>query len=216
VTLSAVDNSGWGIASTEYNLDGAGWQQYSTPFQVTGEGTHALLFRSTDNAGNVEPANTLTIQIDLTPPRVTYTGNAGTYTVDQTVAIACSASDPGGSGVASTDCADINGAAWSFGLGSHTYSASATDVAGNVGHGSTSFTVTVTFASLENLVWMFSTSTDVADGLVNKLQTAAAAKSANTRNNALDAFDNQVRAQTGKALTSKQAQVLISLADALR
>lgn len=216
VTLTAVDNSSWGLASTEYNLDAGGWQTYTTPFQVTGEGIHTLLYRSTDNAGNVEPSNTLTIRIDLTNPLVTYTGNAGTYTVDQTVAINCAASDPGGSGVASTTCADINGPAWSFGLGSHTYSASATDVAGNVGTGSTTFTVTVDFTSLAALVRQFSTSTDVANGLVDKLDAASAAKNAKTRGNQLDAFANQVHAQTGKALTSAQAELLLSLAETLR
>ena len=58
VTLTAVDNSTSGLASTEYRLDGAGWQIYSAPFKVTGEGIHTLLYRSTDNAGNVEPSNT--------------------------------------------------------------------------------------------------------------------------------------------------------------
>jgi hypothetical protein len=41
-------------------------------------------------------------------------------------------------------------------------------------------------------------------------------ENAKARGNQLDAFENLVRAQTGKALTADEAAVLISLADALR
>ena len=47
-----------------------------------------------DNAGNVESPNALAVQIDKTGPVVTFLGNAGRYTVDQTVSIACDAIDP--------------------------------------------------------------------------------------------------------------------------
>ena len=153
---------------------------------------------------------------DTTPPLVTYTGNTGSYTVDQTVAIQCAASDPDGLGIASTTCSDVNGPAYSFGLGSHTYSASATEVSGNVGTGSTTFTVTVTFASLQNLVRMFSTDPDVTAGLNDKLAAAAASPNKKARDNQLDAFINQVNAQTGKALTATEAAVLIQLATVLK
>jgi len=83
------------------------------------------------------------INIDKTPPVVTYTGNLGTYTVDQTVDITCTATD-NLSGVESTTCADITGPAASFPLGPNTFSATATDKAGNTGTGSTSFTVQAT------------------------------------------------------------------------
>ena len=72
------------------------------------------------------------------------------------------------------------------------------------------------FTSLEALVRQFSTSTDVADGLVAKVVAASGANSAKTRGNQINAFENQVRAQTGKALSSAQAQLLVSLADTLR
>jgi hypothetical protein len=90
-----------------------------------------------------------TIRPDTTAPTVTYGGNAGTYTVDQQVSIACAAADePQGSGIASTTCADVTGPAAGFGLGTHAFSATATDNAGNTGSGSGQFTVTVTPASL--------------------------------------------------------------------
>ena len=73
----------------------------------------------------------------------------------------------------------------------------------------------MTFKSLQNLVSRFSTSADVTSGLNDKLDAASKAKGA-ARGNLLSAFTNQVRAQTGKALTADQAAVLIRLADALK
>lgn len=157
------------------------------------------------------------LERDTTPPVVTYTGNAGSYTVDQTISIHCAASDPSpGSGVASTSCADIDGPAYSFGLGSHMYSATAQDEAGNVGSGSTTFTVEVTYPSLETLVSRFSTDADVASGLNDKLSAASQARTTGARDNQLDAFENQLSAQTGKALTAEQAAILVTLERALR
>jgi hypothetical protein len=74
----------------------------------------------------------------------------------------------------------------------------------------------VTFTSLGTLVAYFSTDPSVTIGLIDKLVAAAAATSSSVRNNKLDAFVQQVNAQTGKALTAEQAQVLITLSAALR
>jgi hypothetical protein len=74
----------------------------------------------------------------------------------------------------------------------------------------------VTFASLAGLVTYFSNDPDVTAGLVSKLTAASVAMNANARGNQLDAFVNQVNAQTGKALTPDEAQVLITLSAALR
>lgn len=112
--------------------------------------------------------------------------------------------------------ADVSVPAYTFSLGSHTLSATAQDVAGNVGSGSTTFTVGVTYASLEALISAFSTSTDVATGLNDKVQAAEAAKNATARTAQPNAFENQLSAQTGKAITAAQAQILLSLERALR
>ncbi len=171
----------------------------------------------TDNAGNTASATFTGIRIDTAAPTVTYSGNAGGYTVDQQVSIACTPTDTL-SGVASSTCANTTGPAYTFGLGSHTLVASATDNAGNQGSATTAFDVQVNSASMCNLVMQFSTSTDVAAGLCDKLTAAsqAAARGQNkTKTNILRAFDQQVSAQTGKAVTSEQASVLTNLATAL-
>jgi hypothetical protein len=86
-----------------------------------------------------------------------------------------------------------------------------------VGAGSFEFTsAPVTFASLEILVAAFSTDADVTSGLIDKLEAAAAAKKPPIRSNIIDAFTAQVGVQTGKALTPEQAQLLVTLAVALR
>ena len=92
--------------------------------------------------------------VDAEPPTVTYTGNAGVYTVDQSVAIRCQASDAL-TGVVATTCRDVVGPAYGFALGPNTFSATATDAAGNVGSGSTTFTVRVTLPSLCRLTESF-------------------------------------------------------------
>jgi hypothetical protein len=168
----------------------------------------------TDTAGNSSSATVSGINVDLTAPTVTYTGNAGTYTVDQQVSITCTASDQL-SGVASTTCQNISGPAYSFGLGQHGYSATATDKAGNTGSGSTSFTVTVTSTSLQHLINQFSTDPGVAASLDADVTQIANASNANAKAGALQGFTHLVQAQTGKSLTSAQAKTLITLADAL-
>jgi hypothetical protein len=155
----------------------------------------------------------VTVQ-DTIAPMVTYTGNAGSYTVDQTIAITCVATDSG-SGVASSTCTNITGPASSFTAGLHTYAASSTDMVGNVGRGSTSFTIVVTAGSLQSVVNSFSTNTDVTSGLNAKLAAASSAANANARAGQMHAFQIQVYAQIGKALTAAHAAILLGLAQSL-
>ncbi|MEV4373957.1 ThuA domain-containing protein, partial [Nonomuraea sp. NPDC049637] len=69
VTLSAADEAdGSGVAKTEYQLDGGDWAAYTAPVVVSGDGSHALAYRSADKAGNVEDAKTLTVKADATAP----------------------------------------------------------------------------------------------------------------------------------------------------
>jgi hypothetical protein len=184
---------------------------------VSAEGTTTLTYFATDNAGNREAAHTLVINIDETPPTVTYSGNAGTYTVDQMVNITCSARDAL-SGVASSTCQNITGPAYSFSLGTNNFSATATDKAGNVGTGSTSFTVVSTPGGLVNLVTQFVTDPGVVQGLTDKLNAIASAiarGNANAKAGIVGAFINQVNAQTGKSISADQAATLIRLVSAL-
>jgi hypothetical protein len=168
VNLSATDPDGASdVATIHYSATGplpigetivAG---SSASFSLTAEGVTTITYFAVDKAGNSEATHAQVVRIDKTQPTITYTGNTGIYTVDQTVAITCTALDPGnangtpGSGLASSTCANANAPAYSFGLGSHTLSASATDIAGNIGSGATSFTIQVTYTSLCSLTTQF-------------------------------------------------------------
>jgi PKD repeat protein len=223
VTLSATDDEGGsGVKEIEYRLTGA---QAGTAveagdeaaIEITAEGATTLTYFARDNAGNIETEQELTVRIDRTPPVVAYDGNAGTYAIDDVVNITCAASD-GLSGVIEDDCADIAGPAYRFDPGVNTFSASATDRAGNTGTGLTSFTVEITYSGLCELTRQFVTQSDLGNSLCAQL---SAAESADARGNqqawsgAIAAYVNEVNAQTGKALTEEQAAILTRIADAL-
>jgi hypothetical protein len=228
VTLSAKDNAGGsGVNASYYKLDGGPATQYAPGSNITvsGEGKHTLTYWSTDFAGNAEdqtvPGNTIAIDIDTTQPVVSYTGNAGTYTVDQSVAIVCSGSDPvhGGvsSGIASTTCQNLNDPAYDFNLGTDSYSASATDRAGNVGSGSTSFVVKVTFDTLCNATKEIVPAAGHPASMCTLLQQAAkdAAHNSAAKVVALNAYRHLVQAQVGKTITQANASILENLSKAL-
>ena len=171
-----------------------------------------------DNAGNSASATLGGIMIDLTPPAVTYTGNAGTYDIHETVTITCTATDAL-SGIDTHTCADLDMPAYLLGLGDHSLSAGATDRAGNSASGSTTFTVQVTFGGLCELVHQLVPHHGIANSLCQKLRAAAAAHDRGqhgTMNNILEAFQHEVEAQRGKHITPENADILIDLAEMLK
>ncbi|HET9841039.1 MAG TPA: chitobiase/beta-hexosaminidase C-terminal domain-containing protein [Nocardioides sp.] len=111
VTLAATD-TGSGIASTHYTVDGTdptlASPRYSGPFNVNGASSSTTVkFRSWDLQGNVEPVQTQVIQAptDGAAPTTTISCNGtacGASPYVATVTIGFSATDTGGSGVAAT------------------------------------------------------------------------------------------------------------------
>jgi hypothetical protein len=182
------------------------------------------------NRARVPSRGTVTVRIDETPPTVAFAGNTGSYTVDQQVAITCSAGDAL-SGLASSTCQNVVEPAYQLGLGSHTLTAVAVDKAGNGAQASTTLTVSVTPASLCSLAEQFVQSSAryqalspasraAADRLANAVCQAAqlvvphlnpAAKKL-----VLAAFDIAVQALERQTwLTSSQVGVLETLAQSL-
>jgi len=85
VSLSAVDGTGSGVAATYYTTDGStptatSADLYGGAFQLSSTAT--VQFFSVDNAGNVEPVNSQTVNV--TPPGVTLTSPAAGATVSGT------------------------------------------------------------------------------------------------------------------------------------
>ncbi len=139
LSLTATDDIS-DIESTEYSLDaGTSWIPYTVPVVFT-DGTHTVLYRSTDVMGNVEDTQTIIIKVDTSLPISTHnaTGTLGLsnwYTSDTEVSL--DATDT------NSDVFEINysldsGATWnvyttplSFSDGEHNISYKATDLAGN-------------------------------------------------------------------------------------
>ncbi len=184
---------------------------------ISGEGTNQTVNgAASDAAGNSATATSSpAVNIDKTAPTVTYSGNAGTYIIDQTVNITCSASDAL-SGVASTTCQTISGPAYSFALGVNTFSATATDNAGNVGIGSTTFTVGVTPDSLCALTKQFVSNRRDASRLCSPLtgvKWAEAMGSQQLKASFVSSYIYLVNLLRG--LSHQQKAILIQLAQAL-
>ncbi|MBV9787140.1 MAG: PxKF domain-containing protein, partial [Chloroflexi bacterium] len=99
---------------------------------LTSEGAnHSVKGDATDNAGNTATATVSGINLDKTAPEVTIKGitNGGVYTLGAVPAASCSATDSL-SGVAGTCSGTLSGGTTN-GVGSFTYTATATDKAGN-------------------------------------------------------------------------------------
>lgn len=203
-----LSGTGW------YTTDvGVVWTTTSGPSGVTSCSSPSatvdalnITFNCSATAGNGKTASrtTLPVRRDATPPTVTYSAHPAVYTVDQAVSIVCQPAD-NLSGVASSTCQNIIGDGYTFALGPNTFSASATDNAGNVSStASTSFTMTVTSASLCALVERWTSNAGVANSLCVKLQHGD-----------YDPFRNELAAQTGKKISDAHAAILLRLVNAL-
>ncbi|UKA59999.1 OmpL47-type beta-barrel domain-containing protein [Arthrobacter sp. FW306-2-2C-D06B] len=152
VNLAAVDNTGGsGVANIKYAVDGGSTvtvNAATAAVNVSGDGTHSVSYSATDVAGNASTLQTQPVKIDTTAPvvgvaSISPTPNSLGYNRTSTVTVNLSATDVGGSGIASityhvdsltpvtvnaaTAAVNVSG-----GDGTHTVSYSATDVAGNV------------------------------------------------------------------------------------
>jgi hypothetical protein len=132
VTLTATD-TGSGVDFTEYRLDGGAFQTYTAPFAVSGDGSHTLDYRSVDLAGNVETTQSLSFQIDATPPTIAITvpGARASYDLGQVVNAAFSCNDTL-SGLDTCTGTVPNGSPIDTStIGPHTFTVGASDKAGN-------------------------------------------------------------------------------------
>ena len=215
--LTATDG-GSGVLDVRSSVNGSAPSVVAGPLTFSADGQYSVTYFATDKAGNAEAAKTANVWVDTTAPVIGFSG-AGTFTVDQTVSVTCTATD-NLSGVTGTPCVSplLAVAASELPLGATTVSATATDAADNTTTASATVTVRVTFDALSTLTTRF-TGGAPGNSLVAQL---AAAKDAASRGNAaacnaaLRAYANEVAAQSGKVLTAAQAATLTRLAEALR
>lgn len=74
VALSTVGGSGPGVR-TLYRIDGGPEAEATGPVSIADDGIHALTYYSLDSTGEREPDQTLTVQVDRTPPAVSLTAS---------------------------------------------------------------------------------------------------------------------------------------------
>lgn len=134
-TLAAQD--AYAVERTEYRVDDGEWTVYAgTPVAVDRQGDHAVSYRSTDTSGNVEEARTATVKIDTVAPGAAFSAVLGDVEVGSIPpAPTCTASD------ATSGPAGCVVTGYSTGIGTHTLTATATDVAGNTGTATQTYTV---------------------------------------------------------------------------
>ena len=97
LTLDATDDGGSGVKEVTYQVGATAKVVVpggSKTLLFNSEGGYPLAFFATDNAGNVEAAQSLTVQIDTTPPTITSSqappaSGAGWNSTDVTVTFAC-------------------------------------------------------------------------------------------------------------------------------
>lgn len=162
---------------------------------------------------------------DTTPPVVTISGATATYPVDARItstataidavdgplAPGCALTSDATGTVPSTSCTpDLP--AWSLGLGHFTFTATATDAAGNMAAASASFDVVATYPSVTNLTKLWTKKASVAKDLAAILDSAHAAETrgqSRTEANKLAEFRAAVRAQSGKTIDADMAALLV-------
>jgi regulation of enolase protein 1 (concanavalin A-like superfamily) len=189
VTLSTVDAVS-GVAGTEYALDGGAWTPYTQPVNVTGDGTHTLAYRSTDQAGNLEAQKAATIKIDATRPTVLISGIADRqiYGDSQDLRISWQAVDSTSGLKTVTGTLDGNAylsgtlqSLFELGLGIHSLSVTAVDRAGNQTVQTVTFGVDTSFRDMANLIdrfravgWLSQASAKKLQAQLTKARTAEA------------------------------------------
>ncbi|WP_373229470.1 OmpL47-type beta-barrel domain-containing protein [Cohnella sp.] len=221
VSFTAVDDVS-GVASTYYRVSDSAVQS-GMSVELQDEGRHTIGYWSVDQAGNTENERTVAINLDLTAPVISFSvADGAQIVVDQLLEISCEASDAL-SGIETSTCENIAKPAYELGLGAHVFSAEAADQAGHITNVSVTIQVGVDYESLSRLTSQFIDSnkgdSGIAQSLINKLNAAHASEKKGdekAKNGQLGAYINQVQAQSGKALTVLQAEILIGLAQALK
>jgi len=139
IALNAVDNkAGSGVRDITYSAVGA--QSIptttvaggSTTLTINAQGTTTINFHARDNAGNVEVVQSLTVRVDKAPPTITITAPVNTlYALNQAVTAGYSCGDSVSGLVACTGNVPAGENIDTSTTGTHNFTVTATDVAGN-------------------------------------------------------------------------------------
>ncbi|KAF0146226.1 MAG: Neogenin [Nitrospirae bacterium] len=186
---------------------------------VTNEGANQVITgTAVDKAGNSASAS-VTLNIDKTPPVITISGvsNGATYALGLAPTASYTVTDAL-SGVATSSDSLTGGDG--LGLGAFTYSVTASDNAGNAITVSAAYSVIATTNGLNSLIQQILASgqidnAGIANSLLSKVLNAADAAAignGQASDNIMQAFINQVEAQTGQHISADAAAILINAA----
>jgi hypothetical protein len=200
----------WAVSDSLSGIDSTSGCDNTT---LTAETAGTSLTCTVVNGAGLMSSSTVLLKYDGTAPTVTWSGNLGSYDADATVTLTCAATD-GLSGIATSTCRDITVPGYTIPAAGLTYSATAADVAGNTGTGSTTVRLSTTPDGLCRLVTAWVNQDGVAHSLCVKLAKAATDAS-NGKPKNLDAFRNELAAQSGKSITAEHADILTRLSRAI-
>lgn len=219
VSCNATDY-GTGVRKTEYSLNnGTTWTPCEPAMSLSNEGIHSLLVRSVDKAGNKEAAQQMVIKLDKTAPELlvssvtTSTYSTGAFHPQFTI------TDHGSGVNQATVTTSVDGNVvqtgtpiplYTFDVGTHMFTVTASDLAGNVTSHSIPFQVEVSVNSLTLLIDLMA-----ANGMIdnNGIANSLTQKLKNEGN--LSSFINEVQAQKGKHISEQAALYLLRDAQAL-
>lgn len=239
----------FGTLTTEYRAALAGtfpsFATYVDPFAIAPavpvDGVFNADYFSIDGLGNVEPANTLVVTLDTTPPVASIVQPAATtYTHSATLTLSYSVNDGSGSGVAGATpkmdgaltLPDGTGLAsgqpidlllTGLALGSHTFSIDSMDHVGNSSTRSVTFTIVVTADSIKDDVRQLLAANKIKNGglansLLAKLDAGARERTRARCDKAArhyETFIHEVEAQAGKGIDAIAAAIMIADAEYL-
>jgi hypothetical protein len=187
----------WSVADAESGI--ATTSGCTTETTSSDTAARTLTCSATNNAG-LGATGTATVRVDRTPPSIVLAGNAGTYAIDESVDISCSAADALSGLATPADCGGMHAAASAIGPGTTVVTRSASDNAGNTATASTSVTVTVTSDGLCRLTRAVVLNAGLATALCQQLEHGAA-----------DGYRHTLAAQSGRAVSPADADLLASL-----
>jgi hypothetical protein len=213
VTLSASDNDS--VSNTVYSRDsGVTWSLYTGPITIDREGINQISFRSTDRAGNVESVQSITLNVDTSAPTimVSMLEEGGIYENAADLMPQFTVTDSGSGVDNSKTKSMLDGRSFEVGttiplytlpLGQHTWTLTASDMAGNQVSRTVLFQTITSMDSLKSLVTRLKMSSEIENaGIYNSLL-----KKVENRN--LNSFVNEVEAQSGKHISNEAAKYLL-------
>ncbi|HEY4219053.1 MAG TPA: VWA domain-containing protein [Gemmatimonadaceae bacterium] len=198
--------------NTTYGISGAGVSTGCTATALTSDTSGQTFTCTTASAAGLTGTASVTVKRDASKPTIAFIGNAGTYNLDQAVAITCQATDAGsGLNVALTTCPNVSGTSLTLGIGAHTVNATATDLLGNSATASTTYSYVVNCDGIVGLFeqWVAEKTGKPEGTKLMAICTAAAKGNPFAKLIEVAAFAVELNSKAASGLTADKRQVLV-------